>query len=110
MYSHTLILETTKLELPNNIGVEFVTKLINSGLVTVEYFGIEVDNQADYESDEMINASKEKTYIEINFDTDHEINYNALSENERIEFVSNVLKYSEKPDFRTDGKDLTINI
>lgn len=108
MESHTLILSTTKTTIPTDIKIDFVTNLINRGLALTEYFGVEIDNQADYVSQDMQKVSTDITYIEIYFDTEKEINYEALREDEVDELILNIISHSDKLEMRTNGKDVVV--
>jgi len=108
MESHTLILSTAKLTIPNVITMDMVTSLINRGLTGVEYFGIEIDNQADYIDEDMKAASEEITYIEFYFDTEESIDYDSLSLEEVNALILDIIKKSTQIEIRADEKDVTL--
>ncbi|MHC0441630.1 hypothetical protein [Flavobacterium sp. 3-210] len=108
MANHTLILTTDKKTIPVELSIDYVTHLINQGLALTEYFGLEIDNDADFISDDMKEVSKKITYIEIFFETPYAINYDALTETEVEELILNILNHSENPSITTDGKDINI--
>ncbi|WP_211356613.1 hypothetical protein [Flavobacterium daemonense] len=109
MYDHTLILTTTKTA-TNDLSLDFVTHLINTGDAMVEYFGVEIDNQADFIDDDMREVSREITYIEIFFDTPDPIDYDAMTEIEIDDFILKLLANSTIYDMTTDGKDVILNL
>lgn len=67
--THTLILETPKLEIAENSNVvELVTDLINNELETLHYFGGELDHQVDYVDDDMTAKIDRTSFITMHFD------------------------------------------
>ena len=110
MESHTLILSTAKIAIPENVTLEFVTSLINRGLTGIEYFGPEIDNQEDCIEPDMKLASEEITYFDFNFDSDEPIEYDQLSETDVDGFILDLIKKSTNIEMRADAKDITINL
>ena len=108
MKQHTLILSTAKVKIPDVITVDQVTSLINRGLTGIEYFGVEIDNQADYIDDDMRAASEEITYIEFYFETEEPIDYDSLSMEEVNVLILDIIKKSAKIEIRADEKDVTL--
>lgn len=53
MELHTIILEAPKIEIPDEGFWIFLKALINRNMTTIEYFGVIIDNQADYIDEEM---------------------------------------------------------
>jgi hypothetical protein len=107
MESHTLVLSTEKVLIPEVTTVDFVTTLINRGLTQVEYFGVEIDNHCDIVSDDMEAVSSEICYIDIHFDSEQGIAYDAVSETEVHQMALDMLQEC-RPEIRTDSKDITI--
>lgn len=108
MESHTLILSTAKIAIPENVTINFITSLINRGLTGVEYFGPELDNQADFIEPEMKLASEEITYFEFFFETEEPIEYDQLSESDVDGCILDIIQKTANIDMRADGKDVTI--
>lgn len=108
MNSHTLILSTAKLPIPEDISIYFVTKLLHRGLTLVEYFGIELDNPLDFLDDDMKAASEEITYIDFNFDTPESIDYDSLTIEEIEHLIDDIIKNSKSIEIRADEKDVTL--
>lgn len=108
MNSHTLILSTAKVTIPDVITIDMVTSLINRGLTGIEYFGIEIDNQADYIDDDMKAASEEITYIECFFDTEETIDYDSLTVVETNALILDIIKKSAHVEIRADDKDIEL--
>lgn len=108
MESHTIILSTAKIAIPENVTIEFVTSLINRGLTGIEYFGFEIDNQEDCIEPDMKLASEKITFIDFNFDSEDPIEYDQLSETDVDGFILDLIKKSANIEVRADGKDVTI--
>jgi len=108
MKNHTLILSTAKVTIPDVITIDQVTSLINRGLTGIEYFGVELDNDADYIDNDMKAASEEITYMEFFFETEEAIKYEALSIEEVNELILDAIKKSARIDIEADHKDVTL--
>jgi hypothetical protein len=76
--------------------------------VLVDYFGIEIDNEADYMDAEMKSVSDNTSYFNFYFDTEDDIEYRSLSKIEVGELISRLFKKSLQIEVRTDNKDVTI--
>lgn len=107
MKQHTLIL-SAKVKIPDVITIDMVTSFINRGLTGIEYFGIGIDNQADYLDDDMIAASEGITYIEFYFDTEETIDYDSLSLEETNALILDIIKKSAQIEIRADEKDIVL--
>ena len=67
--THTLVLSTPRFDIQSSPNViEITNSLIHSNLVNVDYFGSELDNQADYIDEEMALKMATSTYITFHFD------------------------------------------
>lgn len=67
--THTLVLSTPRFDIQSKPNViEIANSLIHSKLVNVDYFGIELDNQADYIDEEMALKMSTSTFITFHFD------------------------------------------
>lgn len=109
MIGHTIILEAQKNIIPESGVLDFVKNLINEGKTKIDYFGLEIDNQADYVDEAMQAKMDATTYITINFESEDEIDYEVLSEAENLRFVIDLL-HTPQMELHSDGKDVTINI
>lgn len=110
MNHHTLILSTAKLHIPEAITITYVTNLLHRGLLLIEYFGVEIDNQPDYIDQDMEEASHEISYIDFHFDTEEPIDYDSLSVPDVERLIENIIKQSDKIDLRVNSKDITVNL
>lgn len=108
MNSHTLILSTAKVTIPDGVTIDFVTKLINRGLTAIDYFGAEIDNQPDYLDEEMKVLSETISYFHFNFDTEEAIDYDSLSEIEVDNMLMDTIKKSANIELQSDHKDITV--
>jgi hypothetical protein len=110
MQHHTLILSTPKLHFPEKITITYVTNLLHRGLLLIEYFGIEIDNQPDYIDQDMEEASHKFTYIDFHFDTEESIDYDSLSITDVEHLIDNIIKQSDTIDLRVNEKDIVVNL
>ncbi len=108
MESHTLILSSTKVSIPETLTIDFVTKLINSGLTGIEYFGIEIDNPVDAVDEDMKLTIAATSYFDFYFDTNEPINYDAMSLEDTNHFILDLIKKSANIEMRADEKDIRI--
>jgi hypothetical protein len=108
MKTHTLVLSTAKLPIPEAVTIDFVAKLLNRGLTGIEYFGVEIDNPECYISDDMKLASERITYIDFHFDSADSIYYESLSETEVDDLILDLIKKSANIEVRADYKDITV--
>lgn len=109
MESHTLILTSPKLDIPESNIIEFTKELIASNLLNIDYFGAEMYNQADYQDAEMIDKHNGTTIITFHFEH-HEINYDSFTENETFQFIINLLEQEKIGQVIIDEKDVEIYI
>lgn len=109
MIQHTLILTTPLIEIPATNILDFAKDLIASNLTNIDYFGIELDNGADYVDEEMQNKFANSTYLTFHF-TDIEINYLSLNEDNVINLLFNLLNNNEIGQIIVDEKDIEVYI
>ena len=110
MELHTIILETPRKEIPNEDLWVFVKALINRNLTVVEYFGVIIDNQADYIDEEMQQKIDSTTIIEINFGSEEAIDYGSHDTDEVLNLILHHFEHSENKEISADEKDITINL
>jgi len=108
MNAHTVILSTTKTEITKDSSCDTIAHLINRGIAMVDYFGVELDNDADYIADDMKDVSNDITYIEIHFETEEPIDYDSLNEVEVDNLILDLLANTENKEVRCFGKDITL--
>lgn len=110
--THTLILSTPRIEMPDNPNViEMVNEMVHNNLCNIEYFGGELDNQADYvdESEQLkINST---TYLTIHFDLEssNTLDYNS-SEESVLNKMLTILMENQIREVLIDEKDMEIYI
>lgn len=110
--NHTLILSTPRIGIPENPNViEMLNDMVHNNLCNIEYFGGELDNQADYvdESEQLkINST---TYLTIHFDLEssNTIDYNS-SEDIVLNKMLTVLMENQIREVLVDEKDIEIYI
>ncbi|QIH37869.1 hypothetical protein G7A72_03215 [Flavobacterium sp. Sr18] len=109
MVQHTLVLTTPKIIIPSTEILEFVKELILSNLINIDYFGIELDNQADYVDDEMQLKFDTSTYITFHFE-DTEIDYVILDEDNVLNLIFNQLNNNKIGEIIVDEKNIEIYI
>lgn len=110
MFAHTLILATTRLPHPEQADITRIKNLLNQGLAMIEYFGPEIDNQADFEDEDMRAVGLSITYIEFFFETDLEIEYDALNEEQIDVILTGHINASYDIEINAGEKDITINL
>ncbi len=110
MKHHSLILRTPKSKLPKVVTFDFVTDLMSRGLLRIEYFGIEIDNQADYLDAHMKQQSDESTFINVNFDTEQVVIYSNLTIIELENYLKKITSNSNDMQISNDENDITINL
>lgn len=108
MFQHTLILSTSKVHIPEAINIDFIIHLVNRGLTAIDYFGYEIDNQADYVEEDMKLASAGISYFEFNFDTEESIDYGSLDTEQIYNLLFDIIEKSANIEMRTDEKDIII--
>jgi hypothetical protein len=109
MIQHTLVLTTPKISIPSSDILDFVKELISSNLTNIDYFGVELDNVADYIDDKMQVKFDTSTYVTFHF-ADTEINYNILDEDNVMNLIYNQLNNNQIGEILVDEKDIDIYI
>lgn len=110
MKTHTVILETPRREI-SNIGLNlFVQELIKKNRTKIEYFGDQIDNQADYVDEEMQLKIDTTTFIEINFESEQGLDYDSYAVNDIHALILHHLDHSKNREFNADQKDIIINL
>lgn len=108
MENHLVILATPKRKI-TEIGLKILLEtLITKKLTKLEYFGVPVDNQADYIDDEMQKKINSTSYIEIHFESEYGIDYEDFNYNDVSDLVLQHLNQSKNLEVVADGKDVTI--
>lgn len=107
MISHTLILSTPKTEIPNDGIISFIKELITNNLFTVDYLGIELDNQDDYRDDEMQSKFDNTTIVTFHFESII-IDYQLISEHEIFTMIHKIIDSDAKTNIIVDEKDVDI--
>jgi len=108
MYSHTLTLSTARAPIPNEVCIDFVRSLINTGAAMVEYFGFEIDHCEDYLEEDMAQVNEQNCYFEFYFDTEFPIDYDMLSEKQVDHILFEAIEKSDGIKLQSDGKDILI--
>jgi hypothetical protein len=106
MIQHTLVLTTPKITIPSAGVLDFVKELISSNLTNVDYFGVALDNGADYDTQVKFDTS---TYITFHF-SDTEIYYNILNEDNIMNLIFMQLNNNTIGEIIVDEKDIEIYI
>ncbi|KVV16343.1 hypothetical protein [Flavobacterium sp. TAB 87] len=106
---HTLILSTAIIILPSIGHCKLVLCLIENNKVDIDYFGVEIDNPADYMDEEMEAKIKNTTYINIHFE-DEEIEYSKYSKEEILKLAKNLLVNLADIKISADDKDIDIYV
>ncbi|WP_157492523.1 hypothetical protein [Flavobacterium sp. TAB 87] len=110
MYDHTLILSTSKIDMPEGVNADFILKIINQTEITTEYFGVELDNPTDYENEEMKAAESAKSFFEFYFSTVQEMEYHLLTKEEARHLLDTLFNTGAKSEIMAGIKDVTIYI
>lgn len=110
--THTIILSTERIGIVDNFNPKkLVSLLINKNLCRLEYFGGELDNQADYVDESEQRRIDNTTFITLHFDTD---SLDSIEYIQNEEHVLNktlaILNDKNIREFNTDGKDIEIFI
>ncbi|WP_026730187.1 hypothetical protein [Flavobacterium denitrificans] len=108
MKNHSLILSTTKVSIPETVTIDFVTKLINSGLTGIEYFGQGIDNPLEEVEPDMKLINAQTSYFEFYFDTEGTIDYDSMSNEDTNRFIIELIEKSANIEMRADDKDISI--
>lgn len=109
MIQHTLVLTTARISIPSTGVLDFVKELISSNLTNIDYFGLELDNGADYVDDEMQVEFDTSTYITFHF-SDAEIDYIILDEDNVMNLILMQLNNNIIGQIIVDEKDIQIYI
>ena len=110
--THTLIISTPRLDIPENPNIiELINGLVHNNLCNIEYFGGELDNQADYIDDEMAIKIASSTYITLHFDQNsiNEVDYD-LPEDNVLNLMLDVIMENQIREVIVDEKDIEIYI
>jgi hypothetical protein len=110
--SHTIILTTPRLEIPENPNViQLVNDMIHNNLCNIDYFGSELDNHQDYIDDEMASKLEATSFIKLHFDNSHYeiLDYDFTDENACNLFLE-ILMENEIKQVIVDDKDIEIYI
>ena len=110
--THTLILSTPRLEIPDNPNiVELINSLVHNNLCNIEYFGDELDNQADFVDDSEQARIDSTTFITLHFDqsSTDDIDYN-LNEESVLNLILTVISENQIKQVIVDEKDVDIYI
>jgi hypothetical protein len=109
---HTLILTTQRKNIPNEgygyIGI--LKLLIENNLTSVDYFGAELDNQADYIDNDMQVKIDNNVYINIYFETTVEIEYSLQTDEKIYCLLIDLLDNSINSETRVNDNDIDIYI
>lgn len=108
MNKHTLILSTAKVHIPDNVTIDFITSLMNTGVAMVEYFGPEIDNPECFVDEDMKAVSETISYFEFFFDTEEPIKYDDLNEEQIDHLLLEQIKKSAHIEMKADEKDVII--
>ena len=105
MITHNLILRFDRCTIPTeNDLVRFVEERLDEPS-TVEYFGLEIDNDIDFADDEMIAEIENSCYIKFHFNHPTD-----LDEKTAIDFVRYAVKEGKSLEFISDEKDIEVVI
>lgn len=108
MIQHTLIISTPKIERTENVTPSAIHELIRKGLTTIDYFGLEIDNQADFIDDEMQAKIDKFIFIDIYFETEEVIDYQAKSELEIYKYYYALIENPKGEVFNADEQNIFI--
>nr|WP_181716107.1 hypothetical protein [Flavobacterium sp.]QJS06631.1 hypothetical protein [Flavobacterium sp.] len=106
---HTLILSAKKFILPKAGQCKLVLSLIRNNEIEIDYFGMEIDNSADYQDEEMELKIKTTSFINFFFE-DNEIEYSKYSKEEILKLAENLLSKSPDMIVSEDNKDIDLYI
>ncbi|MBP4142023.1 hypothetical protein J3S90_09430 [Flavobacterium sp. P4023] len=106
---HVLILSTKRINIPASHFIQLVISLIDENEMEIDYFGIEIDNPADYLDEQMKLKINTTSFITIHFECD-KIDYGSYSDEAVLNFITDVLRYDEEKEIKADDKDIEIII
>jgi hypothetical protein len=112
MVTHTLILTTPKFEIPSNPNIiEIINNLIHNNLVNIDYFGGQLDNQADFIDVEMELKINSTSFLTFHFDLndDADIDYGNDEETTLNSLIS-ILMENKIREVIVDEKDIKVYI
>lgn len=106
---YTLILQFNKNEFPFEFSKNDLLLLIQSTAFDIDYFGVEIDNQADYINEQMKEWVSNNSFITLHFEAVEKIVFNTIkSEVEKKEIILKIINESSFQEVRNYGKDLEI--
>lgn len=107
--TYTAILKFKNFDTLTAITKDRLLYLINNNPFEIDYFGGELDNQADYMDDEMKADFNNHSFYTFYFDmaSDVEPNFEA-DNNQIIEIITKAINENELQDVRNDGKDVDV--
>jgi hypothetical protein len=110
--THTIILTTPRFEIPSNPNViEILNNLVHNNLVNIDYFGGELDNQADYVDEEMKEVIETTSFITLHFDQNASDNIDYdIDEESALNLVISIVMVNQIRDVIVDEKDIDIYI
>ncbi|MCK8142968.1 hypothetical protein MW871_13795 [Flavobacterium sp. I-SCBP12n] len=106
---HVLILSTKRINIPSSDFIPLVSSLIDENEMEIDYFGIEIDNPADYLDEQMKLKISTTSFITIHFECD-KIDYSRYSDEAILKFIIDVLHCDEEKEIKADDKDIEIII
>jgi ABC-type microcin C transport system permease subunit YejE len=91
--------------------VELINTLVHNNLVNIDYFGGEMDNQADYVDESMQELINSTSYITLHFDqmASDSIEYD-IDEESALNLVISILMENQIRDVTVDKKDIDVYI
>lgn len=110
--THTLILSTPRFEIKSNPNViEIINDLIHNNLVNIDYFGYELDNQADYIDEEMALKMATSTYITFHFEQNliSEVDYKS-DEETTLNLILNIVMENQIREVLVDENEIEVYI
>lgn len=107
--TYTAILKFKSFDTLKEITKESLLHLINNDSFEIDYFGGELDNQADYIDAEMENDIKNHSFLTFYFDMalTKEPNFEA-DNNQVIKIISEAINEYNLQDVRNFGKDVDV--
>lgn len=109
MKNYTLILSSPKIKIPESNIIEFILDLIKSNLVNIEYFGYQLDIQADYDDEEMIAKRLGTSFFTFQFEY-NKLEYDDYTEEETLKLITNQLATKQIGKIIIDDKDVDMYI
>ncbi|RAK21599.1 hypothetical protein B0I03_10531 [Flavobacterium aquaticum] len=107
--TYTVILKFNNFDTLTAITKERLIYLINNNPFEIEYFGGELDNQADYMDEEMEQDFNNHSFHTFHFDLESSDEPNFEADNQEvIEILTKAINENEIKDVRNDGKDVEV--